>query len=258
MPIPFRSGLTIAIVTLALGAVTLVGCDSAGSSNDGSDVEVGFSSTSTSSTSSAASLAKSNHQLVVGGANGDTLRINEIGFIVTEVELEADADSLESDSAEFETERPFFVDLPLSSADPVPALTDRVPPGRYNEFEFDVEGVDLDDDEVSNDLQNEINNWPSGASMVVVGRFGSNDKETKSFTAYLDAEIEGEIEMDRLFEVGGSDSPRALTVNLRPSSWFSKNDGNPRNLSAPDYQNPDDPAELEIEVEQESEVEFDD
>ncbi|PSQ62101.1 MAG: hypothetical protein BRD25_05530, partial [Bacteroidetes bacterium QH_1_61_8] len=112
MPIPFRSGLTIAIVTLALGAVTLVGCDSAGSSNDGSDVEVGFSSTS--STSSAASLAKSNHQLVVGGVNGDTLRIDDIRFIVSEVELEGDADR-----SEFETEKPVFVDLPLNSSNVV-------------------------------------------------------------------------------------------------------------------------------------------
>jgi hypothetical protein len=193
----------------------------------------------------------------VGGANGDTLRIDDIRFIVSEVELEGEADS-----AEFETEKPAFVNFPLNSSDVVSVVNGQIPPGSYNEFEFEVEDADLDDDS-ENDLQNEIpsqySDWPAEASMVVDGSFTPKGGDARDFTTYLDAEIEVEIEMDgRTFEVGGDDPSRQLTVNLSPSRWFVA-DGTPVDLSADEYQNPgDELPEFEIEFEEESEVEFDD
>lgn len=258
----FSRPLVFALGGLAIGAFALAGCDSAGPSSDGSDVQVGFSSTSSSSTASAA-LAKSNHQLVVAGANGDTLKIDDIRFVVSEMELEGDADS-----AEFETENPFLVDLPLNSTEVVSVANGRVPPGTYNEFEFEVEDAELDDDEEEEELQGlreqigdtpYAGNWPDAASMVVDGSFTPSGGTAQSFTTYLDAEIEVEIEMeDRPFEIGGDDPSRQLTVNLSPSNWFVS-DGTPVDLSADEYQNPDEELlEFEIEFEEESEIEFDD
>ena len=256
-----QNGLTIALVGLALGGFTLAGCDSAGSSNDGGDVEVGFSSTASSSTTSA-TRAKADGLLVVGDANGDTLQIDDIRFIVSEVELDGEADS-----AEFETEKPAFVDLPLNSSDVVPVVNGQIPPGTYNEFEFEVEDADLDDDEDEEEVQQlradiedaGFTEWPNAASLVVVGSFTPSGGDAQPFTTYLDAEIEVEIEMDgRTFEVGGDDPSRQLTINLSPSNWFVS-DGNPVDLSAPEYQNPgDELPEFEIEFEEETEVEFDD
>jgi len=259
---PFRNGLTIALVGLALGAFTLVGCDSAGSSGDGSDVEVGFSSNTSSSTASAL-RAKADAPLVVTGTNGDTLQIDDIRFIVDEVELDGKADS-----AEFETEKPAFVDLPLNSSDVVSVVNNQIPPGTYNEFEFSVEDADLDDDEDEEELQqlrDDIEdagfpNWPNEASLVVVGSFTPDGGDAQSFTTFLDAEIEVEIEMEgKSFEVGGDDPSRQLTVNLTPTNWFVSNNGNPIDLSVDAYQNPgDEPVEFETEFEEESEIEFDD
>ncbi len=255
---PFQNGLTIAFVGLALGAFTLVGCDSAGSSNNGSDVEVGFGTTTSSTT--AATLSKVDAPLIVTGANGDTLQVDDIRFIVSEVELEGDADS-----AEFETENPFLVDLPLNSMEVVSVVNGRVPPGAYNEFEFEVEDAELDDDEEEEEVQGlrdqigetpYAGNWPDAASMVVEGSYTPNGGDAQSFTSYYDAEIEVEIEMEgRTFEVGTDDPSRQLTVNLSPSSWFVS-DGTVQNLAAD--QNAEEPVELEIEFEKESEIEFDD
>lgn len=260
-PLALENRLTIALVGLVLGAFTLAGCDSVGSSSsDGSQVEVGFTSTGSSSTASATALAKANDTLTVEGANG-TLEIADIRFIVSEVELEGDADS-----AEFETEQPAFVDLPLDSTEVVSVVNGQLPSGIYNEFEFEVEDADLDDDEDEEELQalrDDIENagfsdWPNEASLVVAGTFTPTDGDARPFTTYFDAEIEVEIEMeDRPFEIGGDDPSRELTVNLSPSNWFVSN-GDPMDLSADQYQNVEEPVEFEIEFEEDSEIEFDD
>jgi hypothetical protein len=131
----------------------------------------------------------------------------------------------------------------------------------------EVEDADLDDgedEEGIQQLQNDIENagftdWPNEANLVVVGSFTPSDGTAQPFTTYLDAEIEVEIEMEgRSFEIGGDDPDRKLTVNLSPSNWFVS-DGNPEDLSADQYQNPEEElVEFEIEFEEESEVEFDD
>lgn len=255
-----RNRLSILFVGLALGAFTLAGCDSAGPSTDGSEVEVGFTSASSSSTTASKSFAKANDTLVVEGTNG-TLEIADVRFIVSEVELEGDADS-----AEFETEKPVFVDFPLNSSDVVSVARDRVPPGTYNEFGFEVGDADLDEGEDEagiQQLQNDIeeagfSDWPNEASLVAVGTFTPTDGDPREFRTYFDAEIEVEIEMEgRTFDVGSGDPARQLTVSLSPSRWFVS-DGNPIDLSADEYQNVEEPVEFEIEFEQETEVEFDD
>lgn len=261
------SVLQVRLLPLALVfamTFTVVGCDSAGPSTDGSEVEVGFA-TSSSSTTSTSSFSKTvtDDSLVLSGSNG-TLRIHDIRLIVDEVELEGEADS-----AEFETESPVFVDLPLDTTEVTSAATSQIPPGIYNEFGFEVEDADLDDgddDENLQDLRNDIqeagfSNWPDDASMVAVGTFTPQDDTTRSFTTYFEAEIEAEIEMeDRSFEIGGDDPTRRLTINLEPGRWFSHPDGTVQDLSQNDYETTGNLVEFEAEYEFEdgvSELEFD-
>lgn len=250
-----RNRLSILFVGLALGAFTLAGCDSAGPSTDGSTVEVGFASASSSK-----SLAKANDTLVVAGTNG-TLKLADVRFIVSEVGLEGEADN-----AEFETEKPVFVDFPLNASDAVSVARDRVPPGTYNEFAFEVGDADLDEGEDEagiQQLQSDIEeagfrDWPNKASLVAVGTFTPTGGEPREFRTYFDAEIEVEIEIEgSAFEVGSGDPARQLTVSLSPSRWFVS-DGNPMDLSADTYHNGEEPVEFEVEFEQETDVEFDD
>ena len=257
-PLPFRSAL-LAGVALAVGLFVFSGCDSTGSTAGESEVTVGFGTVASTGTTAQA-LPKADDSLVVTGANG-RLTIDDIRFIVSEVEMEGDADS-----AEFETDNPAFVDLPLDSTEVVSVVRGQLPPGTYNEFEFSVEDADLDDGEDEGALDRlraniedaGFTDWPGAASMVVVGRFRPDGGDARTFTTYFDAEIEVEIEMDsRSFEIGGDDPSRQLTVNLSPSRWFVS-DGQPLDLSSDEYQNREEPVELEIEFEEESEIEFDD
>jgi len=258
--------LVLTLCGLALGAFALAGCDSAGPSSGGSEVQVGFTTASTSSSQTSGASAKDQHDaLALEGTNG-TLEIADIRFIVSEVELEGDADS-----AEFEMEEPALLDLPLDSTDFAAAATDRVPPGSYTQFGFEVDDVELDDDDDEEELQRirdqiddtRYSDWPDGASMVVEGTFTPSDGDNEqNFRTYFDAEIEVEMEMeDTPFEIGGGDDARRLTVNLAPSRWFVSPDNTVQDLSQNDYQTEDDLVEFEVEYEFEDgvgEIEFDD
>lgn len=259
--------IPLALASLVLGVFVLAGCDAAGpSSSDGTRVEVGFATTSSASTAttSAHSLARAADGLEVSGTNG-TLTVDDLRIIVSEVELEGDGDD-----AEFESERPSFVDLPLDSNNVAQVVADEVPPGTYNEFGFEVEDIEVDDDDddeelsqLREEIENEgFANWPDEASMVVVGTFTPDEGEARSFTTYFEAEIEVEIEMeDRSFEVGEDGAPRQLTVNLDPSRWFSNPDGTVDDLSKDDYETTNELVEFELEYEFEdgvTKIEFDD
>jgi len=254
-----RQLFPLALLFAAIFAVA--GCDSTGPSTGSSEVEVGFATSSTSGSASA--KATTDDSLVVSGTNG-TLRIHDLRLIVDEVELEGEADS-----AEFETEKPVFLDLPLDPTEIAPVAAGNIPPGLYNEFEFEVEDAELDDgddDEGLQELRNDIqeagfDNWPNNASMVAQGTFTPEGDTARSFTTYFEAEIEVELEMeDRPFEVGGDDPSRRLTINLEPGRWFSRPDGTVQDLSQDDFEDTGAVVEFEAEYEFEdgvSEIEFD-
>lgn len=235
-----------------VASVLLLGaCDSTGLSDEGSNVQVGFATSySTSSSSSYSAAAKSNHDsLEISGSNG-TLEVTDIRLIVSEIELEGEADS-----AEFEA-GPTFLDLPLDTTDVTPVGDSQIPPASYNEFEFEVENVDIeesDDDEGLRNLRDEIKdefpNWPEEASMVAQGTFTPDGGSPRAFTTYFEAEIEVEREMEPGFEVTGDGLPRQLTVKLDPTRWFSKNDGTVQDLSQFDYESTGSLIELEAEFE---------
>lgn len=260
---PLQSQLGTVALVVAM-ALAFVGCDSTGPSTSDSEVSVGFATASSSSSTSSAALSKAQgDSLVLSGSNG-TLRIHDLRLIVDELSLEGDADS-----AEFETERPFFLDLPLDTTEVASVVSDRVPSGTYNEFGFEVEDAELDDGDDEEDLQqlrNDIDaagfsNWPDNASMVVQGTFTPENDTARSFTTYFQAEIEVELEMeDRPFVIGGDDPARQLTVNLAPNRWFTNSDGTIQDLSQDDFEETGQSVEFEVEYEFEdgvSEIEFD-
>lgn len=174
--------------------VAVVGCDSAGPSTDSSEVEVGFATSSSASSTNAFGKAAADAPLVVSGSN-DTLRIHDLRLIVDEVRLEGEADG-----AEFETEAPVFLDLPLNPTEIAPVAAGNIPPGLYSEFDFEVEDAELDDGDDDEGLQNlrdniraaGFENWPNEASMVVQGTFTPEGDTARAFTTYFEAEIEFE------------------------------------------------------------------
>jgi hypothetical protein len=173
--------------------------------------------------------------------------MSDVRLIVTELELEGDADS-----AEFEADSS-FLDLPLDTTDVETLAASQVPPARYDEFEFEVDDVDLeesdDDEEALRDLRDQITgefpDWPDGASMVVVGTFTPEGGTPQDFTTYFEAEIEVERELDPALEVTGDGLSRRLTVELDPTRWFRRSDGTVQDLT----QNSGELTELEVEFE---------
>ena len=252
---------TISLVAAVVASALLLGaCDSTGSADQESSVQVGFATSYTASGASGAAAKSSHDSLEITGSNG-TLKVTDVRLIVSEIELEGDADS-----AEFEA-GPTFLDLPLDTTDVAPVATSRIPPGSYDEFEFEVEDVDIeendDDEEELQDLGEEIRgtfpDWPEDASMVVVGTFTPDGGSPQDFTTYFEAEIEVEREMEPAFEVGGDGPARRLTVRLDPTRWFSKNDGTAWDLSQSDYASTEELIEFEAEFENGvTEIEVDD
>jgi hypothetical protein len=257
-------------------ALALVGCDSAGPSSSGNgEVQVGFSTASSSSPSSTTALAKAaSDPLVLSGPNGDSLDIHDIRLIVDKVKLEQDGEDQDGDDdgndsteveieREVEVERPSFLDLPLQGSEISPVAAGDVPEGTYNEFEFEVD--DLDDDEgnaraLLSEIRDgdEFPNWPEDASMVVVGTFTPADGTPTSFTTYFEAEIEVERELQTPLEVTGEGFSRQLVVRLDPARWFKGTDGSPRDLSRSDFEQTDTVVEFEAEFEEGvSDIEFD-
>ena len=251
-----RSTLVLSALVVGIALLAVTGCDSTGSSTAGGNVEVGFgtatsSSAQTATASQTAAQSVGTDSLLLSGSNG-TLRITDIRLIVDEIELEGDADS-----AEFETDRPSFLDLPLQEGEVSPVAADRVPPGLYEDFEFEIEDIELDDvDEEGEvrDLRGEIRedfpNWPNEASMVVVGTFTTSNDTSRTFETYFEAEIEVERELNPPLEVTSDGFSRSLIVRLNPAQWFENADGTVRDLSQSDFEDTGKVIEFEAEFEE--------
>jgi len=199
--------------------------------------------------------------MTITGTNG-TLVIDEIRLIVAEVELDREDDACEdgaanaADCADFEAP-PRFMDLPLDGQ-PVQAFVGMIPPGTYDELEFEIE--DLEDDEDDTEFAAEIAalreqilaefpDWPRKATALVVGRFESGTNSTE-FRVYLEAEIELERDLVPPLIVGEEGSTGTdLTVDIRPDIWFSLPDGSVMDLSLYDYDATGQVLEFELEME---------
>lgn len=203
-------------------------------------------------------------EVTIEGTNG-VLSITDIRFIVGEFKLERDEDACgeiegeeeDDDSCEkFET-GPYFVDLPLGTGS-APRVSQVVPAGSYTELKFEVEDIDLDeadDDDDAAEIRQVaeairaagFTDWPSEASMVVVGTFTPTGGAAVPFTAYFEAEVKVEMEFETPLVIGEGQTD--ATVELDPTVWFKAFDGRVIDLSAYDFGTTGEVVEFEAKME---------
>lgn len=203
--------------------------------------------------------------LTLNGSNG-TLTLDEIWTIVAEFELELENhdgcdDALDDDSCEKFEAPPQFIQLPLDGGTE-PSVSQQVPPGVYDELEFEIEDLDLDEgDEDAGEIQAlfsairaQFPDWPKDASMLVIGSFTPTDGSAVAFRVFFEAEIEIEMEFGvPLALTAGTDA--TVNVVVDPAAWFAQPDGTVLDLSQFEGQL----VEFESEMENGfSELQFDD
>jgi hypothetical protein len=194
--------------------------------------------------------------LTVTGANG-TLVIDDIRFIVEELELESseassvcsddeeenehdddlrvaadersgrssnddeDDDGEDDDECEFEG-GPFLVDLPLDGSGNVTISTESVPAGTYDFLKFKIDDLEADDE----DDDDEAANTPALLSQIRTAypNFPSRasmvvhgTQNGTPFTVYFRSKIKVKQAISPPLVVPGD---QTVTVNLDPSMWF--------------------------------------
>ncbi|MDH3270202.1 MAG: hypothetical protein OEN56_02645 [Gemmatimonadota bacterium] len=261
-----NTGSTTRMAAVALAVTALAACGDSLNVNDPRSVAVNFAV----STASAAMTSNgpapvgpmnvAGDPLTIEGTNG-TLIIEEIRLIVAEVELDGEDDVCNddlpatNDCADFEAP-PRLLDLPLDGT-PVEAFVGLIPPGTYEELEFEIE--DLEDDEEDTEFAAEIadlraaillefDNWPRKATALVVGSFTPEIGETSNFSVYIEAEIEIERELVPPLVIGEGDANPDLRVDVRPDIWFKRSDGSVLELHLYDYVTTGRMLEFELEM----------
>jgi hypothetical protein len=247
---------TFAACGIALAA--LAACSDASPTGGGSDarVQVRFGVAGGAAQSSLARFQTSGTDgLTLTGANG-TLAISDIRLVVAEFELDGDDDvnrcgaSGGVDDCEDFNAGPMLVDLPLTGSTVAVGSGD-VPPGVYDEVEFEVE--DLDDDEedpaeaqriaaLRQQILAQFPDWPRDASMLVVGTFTPTGGAARPFRVFIEAEIEIELDLNPVLTVGEGGAGN-LDVTLDPAALF-RNGANVLDLSSAGSR-----LELELEIE---------
>jgi hypothetical protein len=255
-----------------LVALGLAGCDSTTGPDDGQPrVSIAFQTTIGAAPAVAPgdlgrvarnTLAQS---LTLDGSNG-ALTLDEIWMIVAEFELELEDDddcddSGSDDSCEEFEAPPQFIQLPLDGGSE-PTVSQPVPPGVYDELEFEVEDLELDDgNEDAGEIQTLVTtiraqfpDWPEEASMLVMGSFTPTGGSAVPFSVFFEAEIEIEIEFEPPLDLTDGTSA-TVDVVVDPAAWFARPDGTVMDLSQFEGQ----VVEFESEMERGfSELEFED
>lgn len=244
-------GLAVLAPMLALAA-----CES---TNPDANASVRFSSAAVAGASTATASG-----LQITGTNG-TLLITDIKLVVDELELERTGvsgcdDDIEPDPVgceEFETTL-FPVDVPLGTGS-VSVANDRLPTGSYDELEFEVKDLFVDDTdpddvaraariaEVLAQLRLTHADWPEGASMRIAGTFTPTGGAAVPFVVYLDAEVEVELAFASPLII--DETTTGVTIELRPDLWFKNLDGTVVDLSDFDYATTAALLEFEVEME---------
>ena len=254
---------TFAVALIA--SISLLGCDSTTVSDDtdGLSIRMGIASETTAGSTS----ALQNEVLNIEGSNG-ILALSQISLVVAEFEMKLEEDTCndeqESDMCEEFELPPSFVDLPLDGG-VVTIGTDQIPPGLYEELEFEVE--DLEDDEDNNQeirqllttIRSDYPNWPEKASMLLVGTFTPTDGTAQPFTVYVEAEIDVEMEFNPPLSIEAGDQNQSITIEISPENWFARPNGEVIDLSVYDFERTTDLLEFELEMENGfRSIEFDD
>ena len=229
------------LVTMILAPLALAACGdsptSGGGNVDGAAVAIRFGVGGAAARNAAplgpARQEAQGDQLVVTGSNG-TLTITDIRMIVAEFEVDGDDDVNAcqqngggDDCEDFEA-GPLFIDLPLTGST-VPVSTGEIPPGTYEEVEFEVE--DLDDDEENPAERQRIEallaqvraqfpDWPRDASMLVVGTFTPTGGQPRAFRVFIEAEIEVEVDLNPPLVITETSTNRDVSILLDPAAIF--------------------------------------
>ena len=263
---------TPAVLFAALPALALAACDSDSTGPaDGEPVEIRFT---TRAAASGAAAPSGPLATPVEGTNG-TLEITDLRVIVAELEFEGtngtcntSGDDDDDDEDCFEVELPpRLVDVPLDGA-PLTVTTADLPAGSYNEFELEIE--DLEDDEDDTEFAQEIaalrseilatfSDWPNKATIRVEGTFTPTGGATESFVAYVEGEVEVELDLVPPLDISDAGpAEHTLDVVLFPERWFVRGDGSVIDLAEYDFATTGRLLEIEVEIEDGFEVEFDD
>lgn len=249
-----------------LMAFGLTACDSLGPGSD-STVGVAFKTASDGSASvsginaSLSGAPDASAAIQFSGTNG-TLEFETAHIVVSEFELErvdAECDSVENEDAceEFEAD-PQFLELPLDGGTAV-AVNQTVPPGEYDELEFEVDDLEDDDEgddhsaeqQLLQDIRSQFADWPENGTLRVSGTFTPADttEDARNFTAYFEAEIEIEKEFSTPLVIEEGTGNQTVTVTVDPSVWFTMADGSVVDLSQYDFESTGSVAEFEVEME---------
>jgi len=253
-------GCSIPTFSFALFSLALVGCDDTTGPGDGmARLNLGFTSgVAAPFASPSAQFSGVPSAAPYAGSNG-TVDLTEAWVIVAEFELErvestVDCDSSDSgnDCEEFSTP-PALVQLPLDGT-VISHLTVDIPEGMYDELELEIEDLELDDEEEDQAVidalwtavRAEHPDWPTQASLLLVGTFTPTGGTAVPFRTFVEAEIEIEIELSPPLDATGIHSFNIVVI---PSLWIERSDGTVLDLSAWDFPTTGIVPELEIEVE---------
>jgi len=252
--------------TSLVSFLAIAACSDGTGPDTGAAVAIKFGTAGATSASMYAGLAmvaSAGQTSLIEGTNG-TLDITDIRVIVEKFELEpvevSDCDVEPEPAAcqDFEA-RYFFIDVPLTGA-PVTVVQENIPAGLYDELEFEVGDVEVDDDpEEAADagaiaalftkVRGEFPDWPEKASMVVVGSFTPAGGSAVNFRAYFEAEIEVEFDLIPSLEVTEEGLSRSIVIELSPNMWFLRGDGTVMDLSEYDFPTTGKVIEFELEIE---------
>ncbi len=249
-----------ALLPLAFGTLA---CDDATGPTGTPTVSIRFAAVAPQAASAAyaPAAAAAAEPLVIQGSNG-TLAVTGVHMIVSEFELDrvemSCDDAVDEDACEKFEAPPTFVELPLTGQAAL-AVSQEIPPGTYSELDFEIEDLEIDDDDdnsksaqiqaLMSQIRAQFSDWPAKAAILVTGSFTPTGGEATEFRVYADAEIEIELAFDPHLVIDEASADKAVTVHIDPAVWFSLGDGTVRDLSQFDYDATGELMEFEVEIE---------
>ena len=209
------------LLLLPVAALALAACSDSVGPNARRALLFSFSTAAPTNVTGAALSRSPGFDVVVGGGTADSIVIDTAQVLLREIELKGesaacvrgDEDSDEdSDGCEALKLGPELVTLPLTpgTASPLSAM---IPPGTYDEMEFEVHRVGDDDDDRRDSLFVAQHPEFRNASVRVTGRYRG---ERFVYTSALSAEVKVEFDTPVVVD----DAAANVTVHVDVASWF--------------------------------------
>lgn len=228
----FRPSFPSSLLVLGLALGVWVGCDSTGptggSTAGPSPVSLSFSAESGDVSGTTRTNARGpGLRRAFSDPSGNSLELETVELILREIEFEragstgACASGEEDDCEELES-GPILVSLPLDSDQPAVVVDTTLPPGQWEEAEFEVHALDEDDPSDRSILDG--TDFPPEASVRAQGTFTPAGGTAQSFTFTSDLNEEREIEFEPPIDVR-EDEATNVTFSVDVNTWFRQSDG---------------------------------